>query len=258
MEDLLAHARVKCPFCEQQGHNTKKKNLALYEDGSYRCYRCRTKGSDHKKLEKLFQTAIFTPPKPRDTFPVFTPLFRHEKYIGYWNYLRKRGFTRRHIGDSGVGVLSTRRFYVSFPIRWHKVLLGFFSRGITSREFPQHYLDPDVDREKIVYNMDAVMLHDKPVFIVESVMDAVINGLDRTVATLGKELCDPQFRLMCKWFIGREVIVAFDGDAYDDVDALTGRFRMNGINAFPAYLPPCEDACSINGKLERFIRKEKK
>jgi hypothetical protein len=157
-------------------------------------------------------------------------------------YLRGRGLTdeqlwrEAHVGACIEGFYDGR---VVVPVLspdgdW----LGFVARA-WMKKHPIPYLYPrGMARREVLYNHAALLVRtEKPVFVVEGVLDALALWPD-AVAVLGKP-SDGQLIALAE--TPRPVAVALDGDAWAEGEELAMRLELEGQRACNIKLPPKTD-----------------
>lgn len=115
--------------------------------------------------------------------------------------------------------------------------LGFVARDWTGFARSPYLYPPAMDRQ-VLFNHAALLApSDRPVLVVEGVMDALALWPD-AVAVLGKP-SEPQVWALAD--AGRPVAVCLDGDAWREGEELALRLQLEGQRAGNVRLPPRKD-----------------
>jgi hypothetical protein len=246
--------RVHCPLCERNGMTPDRRASLGYrpETGGFKCFRCEA----HGRVQRAGYVAPPpTPPSERDKVRLdidFNPLHTDENINAISlaparEFLIKRGITREHWRAANIGA-AVSGYYAGRVIVPHVESFGKWW-GFTARCWTQ----PDEDVPKVLYpaNMDRERLYNehaldistpRPCLVVEGCLDAAWY-LPDVVACLGKPTAAHYEKLRAAQ---RPLIIALDGDAWEEGDMLAFRLRFDGVNARAFRLPPGEDPNSIN------------
>lgn len=135
---------------------------------------------------------------------------------------------------------------IMIPIKFNNSIVGFQFRSIYGEE-PKYltlsYKDYRV--KDYIFNFDNVKSLDK-VIICEGIFD-VLPLFDIAVAVFGKEVTNKQLKLLEDYF--NEVIICFDGDAYDDAVKLAHKIVNNFDNVRVIKLPKDKDPGDLGIKI---------
>lgn len=261
-----AWIRIPCPFCEDAGHEDRKRSMGVNAaSGGFNCFRCGTSG---KMLE---------PPNPEmgsaDSEPTETPVVLFDPPaefvpLGYGDgatamcfqdarsYLKGRGVARRslverlEIGACDEGFWSGR-ILVPLLTSDHEGWLGWTSRLWVDKPSPKatgfhamKYLYPKgMPRGMFLYNHDALNVEtDEPLLVVEGVFDA-LPLWPNAVAVLGKP---SHMQVDALLTARRPIAVVLDGDAWVEGQMLAARLRFDGKRAGHVHLAPGQDPDEID------------
>lgn len=162
-------------------------------------------------------------------------------------YLRGRGLTNEGLWAEARLGACIDGFYASrvvVPVlspdgEW----LGFVARAWTKKADVPYLYPRGMNRRDTLYNHAALLVRtERPVFVVEGVMDALALWPD-AVAVLGKP-SDPQV-----WALAdcpRPVVVALDGDAWREGEELALRLQLEGQRAGNVRLPAKMDPDEVS------------
>lgn len=149
-------------------------------------------------------------------------------------YVKGRGFTPDLIAERwGVGYSADGPFpgagigRLVIPVRrevdgetkvwgWQARTLGEFEH------LPKYFTVPDLKKSVLLYGAERVEAGTGPVVVCEGPIDAWRFDRD-AVALLGKSASEFQIRFLCRLAAGRPLVVALDGEARDDAEALVDR-----------------------------------
>lgn len=268
--------RAPCPLCALNGRVDRRLSLGMNgASGGYLCFRCGAKG---KLPADLWDSAELpaTPPPPPPPVAVdppgqFLPLFSGalatdphlDPYRAYWfgrASKRPEGGLSLEVGaEMYVGAAVTRwpqgRLIVPFPdyerpgsladpTRWR----GWVGRDITGQAERPYLYGRGLKREGYLFNAPTLWSPSRePVFVVEGVLDVAACWPD-AVAVLGKPLRSQVSLLRSA---SRPVVVALDGDAWEEGWALALTLRHQGAQAGALRLPPRVDPDELPGDLLR-------
>jgi Toprim-like len=244
--------RANCPWCEDRiGKPDRKQCLGFNAiSGRWHCFRCGIGGRTDVDEEQVLlfdeeaikaERVVMEPPES------FMPLYEEPGWSSWEGhvpraYLRGRGIDDDLGFDAGIGACyegrAKKRVVVPIFAADQKTWMGWSGRAW----FPgarQKYLYPTgMDREALLYKHDALLIEsDDPVFVVEGVFDALAFWPD-AVAVLGKP---SEGQIEALIVAKRPVVVALDGDAWREGDALALRLRFEGQRAGALRLPPGKD-----------------
>jgi hypothetical protein len=235
--------RINCPACPDRGR-TPDRDRSLGVNSStwrYVCWRCGARGwacewdgNDAPDVRVVFPFAAETPGDgfewpdgPEEFVPLWTDDARRSPACaGPIRYLGQRGFKRSHAALANIGACFEGR-YVGRVIVPHTNLdgtwWGWSARSYTKRRQPKNLFPPGMVRR--MFNDDAVLVRtDEPLLVVEGVFDA-LRYMPNAVACLGKPTPTHE-KLLAKR--RRPVIVALDGDAWEEGVMLAERLSLDG------------------------------
>ena len=244
--------RTTCPFCyERVGKLDKRFSLAIKPGAwTFRCWRCGTRG----KLPNAPDGGAgleYTPPDP-STFKLdapigFIPLLSEELRGALmarpaWAYLEKRGVSQQTVMEASVGVAFSGRAAgrIVVPIfgRDDQTWRGWVGRAWSKHVEARYKYPPGMPRGKMLYNEHALTYETKvPLALVEGVFDALPHW-PHVSAFLGKPTED-QLELLLT--AKRPLVVALDGDAWMEGEALAMRLRLAGKTATHLRFAPRSD-----------------
>lgn len=251
--------RVHCPWCEEQGHQSSIKNLAINpETGWYGCWRafdCGTRGWLWNNEDFTYSSAYTAtthikavplqkqlgPPEPDDIkgFKLLVPGSKGPQ-MQQLAYLRKRRVAAATITEAGLGYTTDDWKYegcVIAPLTSYKQQRGYFGsicRSIVGKDYKN---TPGLQRDAM-FNEHALWANsDEPLAIVEGVFDALPHW-PFAVACQGKP-SDAQVALLA--MSPRPLVLMLDADARADAYDTQRRLRMRGKDTRIVHLPPGED-----------------
>ena len=271
--------RVHCPFCEESGHRSTSKNLAINpETGYFRCWRwewCGTKGNmfgragdgsvlslDYAPLsvEDVLHAAqqvmegkepttraaapVLKKPVVQD-LPGFHPIDPASPGVAttHLMYLLKRRVPRQAIKSVGIGYSTDSRWagYVIIPIVNSGEYYGFVARNMVEKRYKN---SAGYSRENL-FNRDALSEEtDVPIAIVEGLFDALPHW-PYAVACNGKPT-DAQLEVIAK--AKRPICMMLDADAQLVGDMAALRLRMRGKEVHTAKLAPGTDPGELSSE----------
>lgn len=249
--------RVHCPFCEEQGHRSTSKNLAINpESGWFRCWRweaCGAKGNMYGRGSAPVVSATYAPLSVADVLniaqsagedpslklperraaavhpvaavmPGFKLIDPHTpgQATAQLMYLLRRGVSRKTILGAGLGYSTDPMWssYVVIPIINQGQYRGFVARSLQGKAYKN---SEGYSREDL-FNCDA--LHeetDVPIAIVEGLFDALPHW-PYAVACNGKPT-DAQLEVIAQ--AKRPICMMLDADAQLQGSMAALRLRMN-------------------------------
>ena len=264
--------RAHCPFCEESGHRSTSKNLAINPDtGYFRCWRwewCGAKGNmyGHAGNQTVVSDA-YAPMSIDDVMGMVEAAARGESPAQEWKpvqkqslvaadmpgfqrldptapgvamahlmYLRKRGVSNVAIVGSGIGYSTDPRWasYVVIPIMNGGQYHGFVARSLQGKTYKN---SAGYTRENL-FNRDALSEDTEvPIAIVEGLFDALPHW-PYAVACNGKPT-DTQLDVIAK--TKRPICMMLDADAQLLGDMAALRLRMRGKQVHVAKLAPGTD-----------------
>ncbi len=239
-----------CPFCSDAGSSKRRLSFNV-EWGWFRCWNpgciaCRDKGF---KVRNWVTTGTpeLRPERPQLELPEeFVPLSHDGLTLSvpfygraYHAYLRGRGLDDQTIIQAGIGYAMEGRYagMVIVPVYRRGVLEGYAARSIKGKRFLNSKSDEGGKRAFL--NGDILEIgHSLPLYVVEGPFDCLMHW-PYAVACLGKpthEQVDVLESIRC-----REIYIVLDADAWSESWALASHLRMQGVAAWPVYLPPGTD-----------------
>lgn len=241
--------RGACPFCPtlrgKSGGDSFGVNTAT---GGYNCFRCGTKGWVRLEDAPAAGPIKVEEPaeKPKMRLPEgFSPLWKGPALDSFVarparTYLDGRGLGAEIIRSAQIGVVLNGYYggRIVVPVLAGRDLVGWVARDYTGRA-PRKYLYPKgMPRGSVLYRRSALRRDSPdPVLVVEGVFDALPH-LPDVVAVLGKP---------SRWHVEelsksrRPIVVALDGDSWEEAEALAMRLRLRGTKAGSIRLPPGTD-----------------
>lgn len=278
--------RTNCPFCPTKtGKEDHKQSIGLNtETGGYNCFKCGTSGQipEHLRDEIPYMPAaqgvkIEKPPValPDQFFPLYAGPHANADWLEPARlYVRSRGSSRPEgglpdfvaeeafLGAAVSGWLRDRIIVpildYSHPEPWDmRTWKGWVSRdysvwwakqcGKDPPDVQRPYLYPkNMDREGLLYNEPALWVSSSdPVFVVEGTLDVLALWPD-AVAVLGKPLESQISKLLAAQ---RPVVVALDGDAWEEGWMLALRLRFQGQRAGALRFAPKVDPDEVSRPL---------
>lgn len=264
--------RAHCPFCEETGHRSTSKNLAINPDtGYFRCWRwewCGAKGNmyGHAGNQQVVSDA-YAPMSIDDVMGMVEQAARGEEVTRTWVhtekrevvaadmpgfhridpdapgvaathllYLRKRGISKQAVREVGLGYSTDPRWssYVVIPIINGGKYHGFVARSLQGKTYKN---SAGYTRENL-FNRDALSEDTEvPVAIVEGLFDALPHW-PYAVACNGKPT-DAQLDAIAQ--TKRPICMMLDADAQLLGDMAALRLRMRGKQVHVAKLAPGTD-----------------
>jgi DNA primase len=251
--------RANCPLCvTRSGVTDKKVSLGFRPDnGFFYCQRCGLKGflqgDFHLMAEKVARAAAEADKPPQ-------VLEKPEGLMGLWKepaisaivtrparryLIRKRGIRKLSVWrEAQISVTLTDPYHANriiVPImstdatQW----VGWVARVWRQRQDVLPYRYPfGMKRGQLLFNHEALLVEtNEPAVIVEGVFDA-LPYWPHGVACLGKP-SRKQFPFLLA--ARRPLVVALDGDAWREGQALCRKLRFKGKQAEWIKLPPCTD-----------------
>jgi len=265
--------RVHCPFCEELGHRSNTKNLAINpENGWFKCWRafeCQTHGILHSAGRPrtndayLVRPEMFTvtsvreamatargeapaPPPSAEKEPVddvegYTQLDPAVPLRGtaHLRYLIGRGVHPATITEVGIGYASKGKYEGRLVVPFHDGTryAGSVTRSLESSK--RAYLNTPKFKRGTMFNMGALSQESEdPVAIVEGIFDALPHW-PFAVACLGKPTTE-QIDLIAR-LVKRPVVLMLDPDARSENFAAQTRLMLRGLNVRRVDLPPPYD-----------------
>lgn len=244
--------RANCRYCLlRKGTEDQKASFGIHDSGYFHCFRCGARGFLDLGHDAPDPAAA---PKPEVPEPTFLEDFVE---LGTWP------------GDSALLTLPARRYLEGRGVRkeiWHECQIGICTEGYFAERIIVPVIDPTgawrgwvgrawspdalmryryprgMKRGELFWNERALYEEtDAPVFIVEGCFDALPH-YPHAVACLGK----PSRKQTAKIAKARRpVVVALDGDAWQEGLALSMLLKLDGVRATSLQLPPKTDPGNI-------------
>ena len=244
------NVRVRCPVCfDRTGKADYRRSLSLdLGRGLVYCHKCQVRGRLRGYAsEEEPESAPVARPAPERPGPV-RPLDTSYAARPYAAYARSRGLGEEWWAPLQVGYVPITdddwrlAGRIVIPVldaagEW----IGYSARRVVGDRGPKYrnaYLQA---REATLWNIPAEWGGDEPLLVVEGVWDAV-RYLPHALALLGKP-SPSQVDLLAR--IGRPIVVALDGDAWEEGAALAAALTLRGAQACYIRLPPAIDPGQI-------------
>lgn len=243
--------RANCPFCEWR-HTSEDRSVSLgvHVSGWYVCWRCNFRGRLREPLEDIEYTApekverngpvIFDPPEG------YTPLWKGQGKSAFVfgaarGYLHRRGIDDELIEQCQIGACLVGDFggRVIVPVLSAEGDWLWYVGRAWNKSIIRRYHYPQGEREGVMFNQSALLREtSEPAYVVEGVFDAIPHWPD-AVACLGKPN-GTQVNAISG--ARRPVVIALDGDAWEEAWAVSYRVRLAGLKQCAAIrLPPKTD-----------------
>jgi DNA primase len=156
-------------------------------------------------------------------------------------YLWKRGIRKDIVRDAELGITfeGKQKGRVIVPIKDPGGLwLGWVGRIYHSRPVMLKYVYPTGMKRDMFFNQKALYAEtDEPLYVMEGVFDALPH-FPHAIACLGKP-AKKQVEILLA--TERPVVVALDGDAWQEGEALAMRLKLEGKRAGFIKFPPLTD-----------------
>lgn len=253
--------RLPCPWCEDLGHYSTVKNLAVnMESGYYKCWRafhCRTEGWLYGAEDRVYSSAYthlasikavplvqqLADPTPNDV-EGFTRVVGRDgasKAIAfpYLRYLKQRRVSAETMVECGIGYTTQGKYAgrVVVPLTSFEGVTGYFG-SVTRRIDWKHYKNTDGLCRDAMFNERALWEDSPdPIGIVEGVFDALPH-YPYAVGCLGAP-SDTQIEILMR--SKRPLVFVLDPDAKLGALQLINRFALRGRDVRVAHLPPGQD-----------------
>lgn len=258
--------RRNCLVCEEvTGKADLKQSMGLNTaTGGFNCFKCGTKGHLPEHLLDEIPYAAVTETvieKPHvEVLEQFYPLYEGEWASAEWleparQYVRNRGSKRPEGGlpesvgrEAFLGAVVTGRLAhriivpildYAQPDPWDMYSwLGWVSRDYTGEALRPYLYPRNMDRSALLYNEPALYVAtEEPVYVVEGTLDVLALWPD-AVAVLGKPLESQITKLLSA---SRPVVIALDGDAWEEGWMLALRLKFEGARAGSVKFAPKVD-----------------
>lgn len=248
--------RAPCPFCVLRlGKQDRRRSLGILAgEWAYHCFRCKAAGklrqaptgSESLDLPDLEEEDYYLGP-PED----FSELLGDDSMMARRprQYMLDRKVGKRVWKDLGIGYCTSGRaaFRVVVPVKAadKQTWLGWVGRAYSKSAQMKYVYPPGMKRGGMLFNGDALLTEtDVPAIVVEGVFDALPHW-PNAVACLGKPTRD-QFEILAA--ARRPVVVALDGDAWKEGEALSMRLGFEGKQTGWIKFPPMSDPGDVNRK----------
>lgn len=246
--------RCECPFCEYRvGTADKHEAFGLYAaTGRYHCFRCGIVGRLREVPDNYWREPkesdeadiLIDPPESflsLSTEPGASAIIARPAH----RYLADRGVDTTTIASVGIGFCPSGyysdRIVVPIAAVDGGAWVGWVSRTWVRCERP--YLYPKGMKRSVLFNHAAILVEsDDPILVVEGVFDA-LPYWPIAVACLGKPT---QLQMVALASARRPVVMALDGDAWEEGWALAQQLRFAGARAGSVRLPPCSDPNDVD------------
>lgn len=256
--------RADCPVCEQvSGKPDHRQSMGLNTaTGGFVCQKCGVTGRLHSRA----------PDGPPDELPAEQPKVARdiEPCVGYVpighgpgasayatfaarQYAADRGISEQALAEAEIGCTVHGQHHGRLIVPhmlpdgprtnpWS----GWFGRDYTGFSSMKHRYSSGLSRTRL-WNEQALQVECiEPVLLVEGCLDALPYWPD-ACAFLGKPTA-AHVELLSK-HRGRPVVVALDGDSWEEGWALAQKLKFFGVDAFSVRLPAGEDPSSYRVRL---------
>ena len=143
-------------------------------------------------------------------------------------YLEKRGITDEIIEKYDIGYATYGNYKNRIIIPSYNSFGNvnyFIARWYHNNYTKLKYLNPDAEKSEIIFN-EAKLNFDSNIYLVEGVFDHIV--IPNSVPLLGKHISENLLHLLHDKAAG-EIIVVFDGDAYNDAKKLYQRLNFGDL-----------------------------
>ena len=245
-----------CPACaEDKGlvDGDGKGNLEInYKFGVFKCWACQDTNNMHGKLpmlikrygnkrllgefkelnlefndiedkEKKISIAL-----PNEYRKLSSVIKKDNDYKIAKKYLEKRGITDEIIEKYDIGYATYGNYKNRIIIPSYNSFGNvnyFIARWYHNNYTKLKYLNPDAEKSEIIFN-EAKLNFDSNIYLVEGVFDHIV--IPNSVPLLGKHISENLLHLLHDKAAG-EIIVVFDGDAYNDAKKLYQRLNFGDL-----------------------------
>lgn len=248
--------RENCPFCvTRTGKEDRRKSFSVKEDsGYYHCFRCDTKGRIHSDTNSF----KYIPNIP-SVSPELDEVRRPEDYEPLWKepglnayalrrareYMRSRKLYREIWEDAQIGACYKGYFRdrIIIPIIEKGKWYGFVARDWSNTAQRKYLYPMGMNKTELMWSRDLLYeITDDFLLVVEGVFDA-LPYYGRAVALLGKPTKKQVEQIKQAT---RPIVVALDGDAWEEGLALSQKLKLSGKQTGFVKLPPGQDPGSVD------------
>lgn len=243
--------RVNCPFCDMRtvGEDRSVSFALNARTGWYSCFRCGIRGKFRGELDFDLAPVDDSPkaaPEKIEPPEGYTPLWEGDGQHAYVfgaarRYLARRGVDSELMRTLQIGACACGDFAgrIIIPVLDESGEWLWYVGRAWSKHAIRRYHYPKGRRDAVLFNRAALFVETtEPVLIVEGVFDAIPHW-PNAVACLGKPN-DAQRNVIAE--ARRPVVVALDGDAWEEGWAEARRLILRGLSRCSAVrLPPKTD-----------------
>jgi DNA primase len=144
------------------------------------------------------------------------------------NYLYERGITNEIIHDFQIGYAYMGKYYnrIIIPSYDSNNKLNYFISRWFSKEYTKlKYLNPDVEKQEIIFNEGKLNL-DSTIYLVEGVTDHIVTP--NSIPLLGKHI-SPKLLELLHDKAKSYVVIVLDGDAYNNAKTLYNKLNFGNL-----------------------------
>jgi DNA primase len=172
------------------------------------------------------------------------------QYKQAYNYIKSRNISddmliKYNIGYCTGGLYENRIILPSYD---EENELNYFVARSYLTKTKRKYLNPEVDKEKIIWNQQLIDWN-KPVYIVEGAFDSIF--LPNSIPLLGKFMTKKLFDML--YDNAKYVIIVLDGDAWEDAVKLYHKINVGKLlgKIWVVKLPIDKDIADLEGKINK-------
>lgn len=256
-----------CPACSADKgmfEGDGKGNLELnYHKDVFKCWVCKDTNDMYGSITRLIKR--FGTPKNLKDYILFKPdVVNNEikkpvvlrlpegfkllkdcgpkdfKYNSAMQYLKGRGITDEIIEKFNIGYTTKGKFFNRIIIPSYDAtgaLNYFIARWFDSRYTKAKYLNPDVEKQTIVFNEDKINF-DATIYLVEGVTDHIV--VPNSIPLLGKFISDILLDLLYEK-ANANIVILLDGDAFKDATILYNKLNFGRLIGRILICHPPED-----------------
>lgn len=245
--------RANCPICVlKTGKEDKRWSMGFHpESARYKCFRCQTWGVLHDDFSDMSEAnpddGEEGPEKidpPSDFMPLGEEPAATAEVTQYarW-YLEDRNVPLQTWQTCDIGVSLQDKLFkqrIIVPIKDDdETWFGYVGRLWDDNGNPLRYRYPaGMARGSLLWNHHALYeLTDEPIILVEGVFDALPH-YPYAISCLGKP---SHGQMPALYATNRPIVVALDGDAWMEAQALAMKLKFDGKRATFLHLPPKTD-----------------